>query len=661
MSLYQRLRVAVQAASQLGFEQAWSYARYQIGLRSGAYRLLTSGLPGLPTTAKLNHQLFIVPAPEKLAQTLGANGVQTLLDEAGEILSGEARLFGSEPAPIQLDSPAPKLHWTLHERGHAGFPKEDGDIKLLWEPARFGWACTLGRAYTLGSDERYCEAFWVQLHTFLQANPPYVGWHWTSGQEVGLRLISLAFCWACFHASPHSTPERQTQLAQTIAAHAARIPPTLVYARAQNNNHLLSEMAALYTAGILLPDHPDAPTWAKTGWQGLNLAFQRQITEDGAYVQNSTNYHRLALQIALWIDALRRQDTAPWPEATQRRLEAATRWLLALIDPNSGRTPNLGPNDGAYILPLTIADFADYRPVVQAAGLAFLGSSTFTPGIWDELSLWLGLDPLAGATQAPSLPFSGSPVVIRHPSGKTWAYLRIARFIARPGHADQLHFDLWHESANLTLDPGTYRYNAPPPWENSLTGADVHNTVTVDGCDQMKRVGRFLYLDWAQAELIHQEKDVDGRLYATEAQHDGYSHVGVLHRRRVTLQEGNIWVVRDELIPSEKAVSGSHDFRLHWLLIDGEWQLDLDDKTSTAGFIWNTPNGKLLLEIRTNLPDPRVELYRAGVCLAGLLSEQPRRGWYSPTYNCLIPALSLSVSGLGSLPVRFESRFILPE
>ena len=82
---------------------------------------------------------------------------------------------------------------------------------------------------------------------------------------------------------------------------------------------------------------------------------------------------------------------------------------------------------------------------------------------------------------------------------KSWAYLRTAQFTSRPSHADQLHLDLWWRGLNIARDAGTYLYNAPAPWDNSLTTTLVHNTVTINGRDQMTRAGRFLYLDWVNA------------------------------------------------------------------------------------------------------------------------------------------------------------------
>ena len=92
---------------------------------------------------------------------------------------------------------------------------------------------------------------------------------------------------------------------------------------------------------------------------------------------------------------------------------------------------------------------------------------------------------------------------------ETWAYLRAARFTGRPGHADQLHLDLWWCGLNVAQDAGTYLYNAPPPWDNALARSEVHNTLVVNGLEQMTRAGRFLYLERAQARVqqARQQRD----------------------------------------------------------------------------------------------------------------------------------------------------------
>jgi hypothetical protein len=138
-----------------------------------------------------------LPAGDKLLAVLGNDGRAALLNEADEITSGKVRLFGGEPVELKLSVPGTLRHWTAYETGKEPIPYAllpVPDIKFVWEPARFGWAFTLGRAYRLSGDEKYAEAFWRYFESFTDANPACFGPHWMSGQEVALRL--MAFVWA---------------------------------------------------------------------------------------------------------------------------------------------------------------------------------------------------------------------------------------------------------------------------------------------------------------------------------------------------------------------------------------------------------------------------------------------------------------------------------
>jgi len=104
-----------------------------------------------------------LPLPDRthLAEILGECGRAALLAEAEEIAAGRVRLFGGEPVPLSLEPPEPLLHWTDYESAAGGgLAKRGTDIKFTWEPARLGWAFTLGRAYYLSGDERYAVVFW---------------------------------------------------------------------------------------------------------------------------------------------------------------------------------------------------------------------------------------------------------------------------------------------------------------------------------------------------------------------------------------------------------------------------------------------------------------------------------------------------------------------
>mgnify|MGYP001027532243 CR=1 FL=1 len=651
--LLNRLTTGFKALRELGMRQLSLYAVYQLGLRSGHYRRATP--PPRKSEAPYPYRLQPVlrlPEASQVISLNGENGLAALRKESDEIVHGKVRLFGAGPVPLGLAPPGKLQHWTAYERDEHDL----GDLKFIWEPARFGWAFTLGRAFWLTGDERYPEAFWRYLEAFWEANPAYLGPNWLSGQEAAIRLCALIFAAQAFAASQHSTPARLAQLAESVAQHAARIPPTLVYARAQHNNHLITEALGLYTAAAALPAHPQAAKWQHLGWKWLNHACQTQFAPDGAYCQHSTNYHRLALQAASWACAVQATcfPATPFPPASLSRLQAGVSWLLTLLDPNSGQVPNLGPNDGALLLPLAGSAFADYRPALQAAARAFFGEAALPPGAWDEASLWLGLpaNPAREAAPGPRLAHPGQSV-LRGAHG-AWAYLRTARFTSRPGHADQLHLDLWWQGLNLAQDPGTYRYTAPPPWDNALTSTLVHNTLSVDGLEQMTRAGRFLYLDWAQATSVRRAQAGDGSFEQLRASHNGYRRRGMTHQRQVTAFQDGRWRVEDSLIGRSRQTPTA---RLHWLLPDLPWQAEF--ALHSLSLLLTTPHGviELLVRSETNL---HPGLARAGELLLGEGEAHPTWGWTSATYGDKMPALALLVTFQGQLPLQITSEWILP-
>lgn len=643
-----RLLTALKAAFHLGISQTFWYAVYQTGLQSGLFRAASPihAYQNLPYRLRTPFQLPDRSALEALLPP-GSPGREELTAEADEIVNGQFRRFGSQLAELAFDRPEYKLHWTSYENRPEAAGVED--LKYIWEPARFGWVYPLGRAYLLTGDERYPAAFWQQCETFLAHHLPNQGPNWSSAQEAALRLMAMLFAACVFENSPHTTGLRRERLAGAVAAHAERIPLTLCYARAQDNNHLVSEALGLYAAGFALPGHPEAQRWTRLGWRLLNQALQRQIRSDGTYAQHSMNYHRLMLHAALQARLMGRA----FPPATQKRLAAAARWLLAQVDPGSGRAPNLGANDGAHILPLASGGFCDYRPAAQAAARAFLGRAAFPPGAWDETSLWLGQN-LCSGEPLPALPPSEG--VHRLGSPASWGTLRAVRFRNRPSHADQLHVELWWRGENIAMDPGTYRYTAMPPWDNRLAQTLAHNTITVNRQDQMQRAGRFLWLNWAQARLLDSG---DTQTSSICAEHDGYRRFGVIHRRMLKRKEAGLWQVSDYLLPC-RARQPSQSYTIHWLLPDWPWELA--GQTLTLAF----PGGGAVHLSLSASPPPQhpaqvepVCLVRAGQTLAGPESAPPVSGWFSPTYGEKLPALSFFMTVVSPLPCTLLSEWKL--
>ena len=648
-----RISVVLKYLRQFGPRPLALLALYKFGLLTGHYRRLDRRPQTVDRPPSTVHGLFPLPSREQLSQTLGEDGKVTLLAEADEIVAGKFRRFGDELAEIQLTLPQPLQHWTAYETNHkllSAFHVPHDDIKFLWEPARFGWAFVLGRAYHLSQDAKYAEAFWKYFETFTASNPANLGPHWMNGQEVAVRLMALIWAAQVFETQDE---KRKTSLATSIVQHAARIPPTLVYAQSQNNNHLVTEAAALYVAGRTLKNRQ----WRDLGWKWLNWALQNQISGYGEYIQHSTNYQRVMLQAALLAEAVRDED---WPMASKQALGRTTHFLFSLLDSASGRAPNLGSNDGALILPLSMTLFNDFRPTVQAAARAFL-KTQMPAGVWDEMSLWLGFAP-AQKTYTSEHYMTDN---LRGPN--SWAYLRASRFASRLSHMDQLHLDLWWRGLNLAQDAGTYLYNAPAPWDNALVTTRVHNTVTIDGRDQMTRTGRFMVLDWANAYSKNEIASDENVLQQVKATFKGYR--SVWHERTVSVFRDERWVVKDR-VRSMQNVS-LHTFRIQWLLPDWKWEIvEEPDEIDGIGYDLRllSPHGWVTVRLWADyffvkVHDERFSagLVRAGERLWGDAEVKTVDGWVANTYGKKEPALSFSMTGASQNIADFTTEFIFPK
>ena len=643
MNLLKKLSISVKAAYQLGPRQISNYLRYQAGLKSGYYRLRT---PLTNLSQLLPDELFtpewFMRMPEKKAfSSFGKNYLNQIIKESDEISLGKIRLFASEPTFLNFEVPGTLSHWTLHEIGRISLPIED--IKFVWEPARFGWAITLGKAYFFTGNASYPDAFWKYFEDFSRKNPVNKGPNWQSGQEVGLRLIALVIAFNLFRASFDSEDKKVRLLCMNIADHAERILPTLAYAKAQNNNHLISEAVGLYTAGTFLPRHPRSSLWKKTGLEIFNRAVKTQISLDGEYTQHSANYHRMVLMLALWMNCLMETEGKELESQTGKKLTLAASWLAGHLDSLSGKVPNLGHNDGSHILSFSSADFSDYRPVIQAANRAFLAKAALPAGSWDDLCIWLGL-PFSPVLPE-SIDLRRTWLKNRIGTHASWASLRAVQFTSRPAHADQLHVEIWHQGVNVACDAGTYLYNASQPWDNRLSSTSVHNTITINQDDQMLRAGRFLWLDWAKAKIAsYNSNSINGI-------QDGYLKYGVIHKRKLAANPENGWFVTDKLIQVSGKKAGKF-VQLNWLLPN--WPFEISGNAVSL----KAPFGLLRLELFTEagIIADGLNIIKSGKSLLGK-NDSMIHGWYSPTYGVKIPALSIQYAITGFLPIEITTRF----
>ena len=603
-----------------------------------------------------------------IRRVIGTDGEPAVLEEAERILAGRLPFFGQLSLachfpprwfqnPVTGRTVSPEQAWTQMRFASPVY----GDLKFILEPSRFLFVYPLLRAYALTGDERFPQAFWRALEDWAHHSPPMAGPLWICGQECSLRILALSFALHGFIHSPSTTTERCGLLVSMVAAHAWRTTQTVGYARSQRSNHLISEAVGLWTAGTLFPELREAEVWKNLGEQLLREAVLDQVSEAGVSQQHSFNYQRMILDLLLWTLRLAEIQNAPLPEEIPARTKAAFDFMRQWVDPIGGSAPNYGSNDGSLILPLASAEYRDYRPLLQL-GAAILGRPALEAGPWDETALWFGVSPLAAKKQTAAPALSAETGYFRLGDASSWALIRAGSYTRRPFHADQLHVDLWWQGMNLARDAGTYLYNGPAPWNNLLASTAVHNTVTVDHTDQMRRAGRFLWIDWAQASGQLFSSPEQNHTNRFEGMHDGYRRFGITHRRTVQWLDGCGWVIVDEIEGSEE-----HDVRLHWLTPDFPYEI----VESPFQVLFQSPlvlksKSQICWNIFSNAPGTAA-LVRAG---APIWSSSPGKctdadiallGWESLTYGDLRPAISLIYETRSPMPVRFATVILTDE
>ncbi|MCK6585262.1 MAG: heparinase II/III family protein [Anaerolineales bacterium] len=502
------------------------------------------------------------------------------------------------------------------------------DIKFIWEPNRFAFIYTLVRAYAASQDEKYPEAFWTLIEDWAQHNPPNTGPNWMDGQEIALRLMAWTFGFFQFSNSPSSTPQRKEQFLLYIAAQAERIYKNIGYAISTRSNHTISEAFGLWMVGLLFPELKHAEKYLSLGKRLLEQEAANQIFPDGTYSMYSLNYHRFILHIYLYAIHLGEVNNSPFSNSLYSSISSSLEYLSHLINPETGEMPAYGSNDGALVLPLNNCDFTDYRPLLQLGWYITKGERLFEPGPWDEDLFWICGDSLTAkyaksakeennnlselrAFRGESFPNGG--VYLLH-NTHSHALLHCTDHTSRPSHADQLHVDLWIHGHNLVIDAGTYLYSGEGIWRNGLARTPVHNTVTVDGKDQMTLLSRFTWTNWSKGKVLRHEKDL------WQGEHDGYKPVS--HKRTVMALGGDRWLVIDNL-----AANAPHHYALQWLLADFPFE-------QKDNLVLLSLNGmKYKVQIGMSEGDGRFSLVRA--------DPNSTRGWRSRYYGHKEPAISV--------------------
>lgn len=475
-----------------------------------------------------------------------------LRKDAQSIVQGRVKLFGRLPAQVeqpprwQKDYIAGVDLTTLKPASrlnHRSLPK-GADIKVVWELSRWSPLVRLAQAAWVLGDKTAQTTCLRWLNDWVEQNPPFRGYHWTSALEAGIRLVQMTWIDALLEGC-RLDAEEQAMLkrsARVLPAHAWHVWRYRSFGSSANN-HLLGELSGLQCALARWPalDQAGVPGHrVHRLWQDEVL---RQFAQDGGNREQALNYHLFAFEFC-WqaLLAARKTGRSIDPAVIERLSRARDFYVTVQV---ADEPWDYGDSDSAWVTPFFEDEQHPSRDWMRWLSGAPDG---------EAIHFWLGDPPALNPQPAWVLKacdwqcFAESGIAVASRGSWRWrwdasplGYLSTAAH----GHLDALHVSLWYKGKAFVIDPGTAVYYADPGLRRYLASWIAHNGPHVQGADFPQRLGSFL---WAQQHSRPTLLEQDDSAMAVRLD----LPVGSIQRtmRRLANPEG--WQVEDHCRTSNK-------------------------------------------------------------------------------------------------------------
>jgi uncharacterized heparinase superfamily protein len=414
-----------------------------------------------------------------------------------------------------------------------------GDIKYIWEVNRHQFLSSLAYAQ---NGSRHTDTLLRVVRSWIKDNPYLSGINWTSSLELALRVVSWALMYPRIAQDVDSDRDFRERWLASIYLHLTRIAnrPSLF---SSANNHLIGELVGLYVGASCFPFWGECAAWRDFAHQALERQILLQVSADGVNREQAISYHLFTLELLLLAFVIGRNCERPFSDTYAERLRAMLRFLNAVAT-STGDIPWYGDSDDARGF-VFAQDESALEVTTQMGGLLFdeptwlrfrnkptAAAHALVPDLLGALST-----PAASSEPQCELFEDGGFACVRSDNDKIRLLMDFGPLgytnIAAHGHSDALSIWLAVGDEYLLIDAGTYAYHSHPEWRNYFRGTAAHNTVRVDGCNQSKIAGRFLWSTKAKARLTQFQEYLGHVIIGAE--HEGYTRLDdpVVHRRTV--------------------------------------------------------------------------------------------------------------------------------
>lgn len=514
-----------------------------------------------------------------------------------------------------------------------------GDVKVLWELGRHQHLISLAAAYACSGMDSYKDAVVEQIDGWIDCNPFAMGIHWSSSLECGLRLISWAMVHSFLVLRGHgqglfSVVSNPDKLGRAIYQHAWFIRRHLSRFSSANN-HLIGELSGLWVANQVFDLGAVGERWGQLARNEIETQARVQVHSDGVDREQAIYYHLWVLEYLLVVWLIGERNKQPFSKTFRDRILSMSSFLQD-ISLDNGEPPQIGDADDGFVTRFEPSwPVAPYEEVQCTVDAVLRKRQQSHSRELPQKAFWYGL--IAGilpndVRDPPSANKRDYPILYKEGGYAILGdeHIRIVfdagplgyPSIAAHGHADALSFCLALDNEWWLIDPGTYAYHREAEWRDYFRGTSAHNTVEIDGLNQSKIGGAFLWLEQANARFEASGK-TNGDTQFVRAMHDGYRSVGVTHYRELEYRPTKRTIEITDRISRERT-SGSLRISSYFHFAS-DVQLVIQDSSCLA-----TKSGSkygLRFHLDSNC---RWEIAKG--------QTNPIQGWYSPRLGSKLPA-----------------------
>lgn len=458
------------------------------------------------------------------------------------------------------------------------------DIKDAWE---------LGRLYFLSHPQFSKVSI---LENFIKTQPAGLGVHWMCPMDVGIRAANIVL---------YSLGQAQSLLIkETLYTHGLFILHHLEYDKKLRANHYLANITGLAWISSQFSQNNETDAWLYFSFQELMNEIEFQFNEDGSNFEASTSYHRLSLEMVLYTVALFKginperlaeiEYPKDWPyvapifgqhhqfiipENIIKKIDKALQFTQGITKPN-GEIPQIGDNDSGRFFKFNWkTNDLDHRYFENMREVIFQGKKPLGPeaelisylmsGKKFELPAQLEFEPLKNKRlneeryRQEKIFYFSSKIDLAKTKIYFWKDFGLAvwkneqKYISffcgsigqngNGGHAhnDKLSIDFFDTTKDILKDPGTGVYTANSKIRNYFRSTKTHNTLYVEGIEQLEMPSLFHLAGTLETEFLSLEP----------------SFLSARVKFKDIRQMRNIYIDQDRIVIND---SCSHPFTVQW-------------------------------------------------------------------------------------------------